>query len=310
MTLDGPRYFPDHPWYKGNLHSHTTESDGRSTPAELMAQYRRQGYDFLAISDHDLLTCPRPEEIPEGLLMIPALEAGVGPHVLCVDLNELVPKTSDRQSVIDRTCSQGGIAILNHPNWGRHFSHWDQELMESLEGYAGIEIYNGVIEILDGSPYALDRWDRLLTAGKRAWGFAHDDSHAPVGVGWGWIMVQADELTSDLLIDALRRGCFYSSTGVSIRRIGWDEESFTLASDDADRIRFIGSGGKLLAQADAATGLYTYRTEPGFETEPLPESTPGLSTRYRFQGNEGYVRAELLGRGGRTAWTQPVWVNP
>jgi hypothetical protein len=309
MTLDGPTYSPDLPWYRGNLHCHTTESDGRCAPAEVMAQYRRQGYDFLALSDHDMLTRARPEEVPEGLLMIPALEAGVGPHVLCVNVSENLPKQSDRQAVIDATRRRGGLAVLNHPNWGRHFSHWDQEQMERLEGYAGIEIYNAVIDILEGSPYALDRWDRLLSAGKRAWGFAHDDSHAPVSVGWGWLMAQAEELAVEPIVEALRSGRFYASTGVAIQRIGWDSEAFTLRSEEADRIRFIGSNGTLLAQADAATGTYTFRTDDGYETEPL-EQAPGLTARYRFRGVEGYVRGELLGRGGRAAWTQPVWVIP
>ena len=86
MTLDGPAFSPDLPWFCGNLHSHTTESDGRESPAAVMAHYRRLGYDFLAISDHDLLVHVQPEEVPEGLLMIPALEAGVGPHILCVNV--------------------------------------------------------------------------------------------------------------------------------------------------------------------------------------------------------------------------------
>ena len=39
-------------WYKGNLHTHTTRSDGRKSPEEVMALYRDHGYDFLALTDH------------------------------------------------------------------------------------------------------------------------------------------------------------------------------------------------------------------------------------------------------------------
>lgn len=310
MIPNGPAYAPDLPWFRGNLHSHTTESDGRATPAELMAHYRILGYDFLAISDHDILTRVRPEDVPEGLLILHALEAGVGPHLLCVNITDPIQKMSDRQAVIDAATELGGFAVLNHPNWGRQFSHWDQEVMERLEGYAGIEIYNGVIQFLEGSSYALDRWDRLLSAGKRVWGFAHDDSHAPHGVGLGWIMVQAKGLTREGIGEAIRDGRFYGSTGVSIQRIEWNEDGFTVRSEDADRIRFTGCHGKLLAQADADTGEYAFRTEGGFDTAPLPQGTTGLTARYRFTGNEIYVRAELLGRGGRAAWTQPVWIQP
>ena len=37
---------------KGNLHTHTTWSDGMHTPKETAEHYRSQGYDFLALTDH------------------------------------------------------------------------------------------------------------------------------------------------------------------------------------------------------------------------------------------------------------------
>ena len=43
-------------WYKGNLHTHTTASDGQYTPEETMNLYRRLGYDFLALTDHWILS--------------------------------------------------------------------------------------------------------------------------------------------------------------------------------------------------------------------------------------------------------------
>ena len=41
------------PLLKGNLHTHTTFSDGRLPIDEVIARYRELGYDFLAITDHD-----------------------------------------------------------------------------------------------------------------------------------------------------------------------------------------------------------------------------------------------------------------
>ena len=38
-------------WYKGNLHAHTTVSDGRMTPEECIALYQSKGYDFLALTE-------------------------------------------------------------------------------------------------------------------------------------------------------------------------------------------------------------------------------------------------------------------
>ncbi len=39
-------------WYKGNLHTHSTNSDGRLSPEEVIRLYREEDYDFLALTDH------------------------------------------------------------------------------------------------------------------------------------------------------------------------------------------------------------------------------------------------------------------
>ena len=40
------------PVFKGNLHAHTTFSDGRRPIDEVIERYRELDYDFLAITDH------------------------------------------------------------------------------------------------------------------------------------------------------------------------------------------------------------------------------------------------------------------
>ena len=49
---------PKLPFFKGNLHCHTTESDGKLSPDEVVALYRDLGYDFLALTDHRRLSAP------------------------------------------------------------------------------------------------------------------------------------------------------------------------------------------------------------------------------------------------------------
>src|SRR5512136_969408 len=55
-------------WYRGNLHTHTTVSDGALTPEETAAAYRRADYDFLALTDHR--TVAELADPPAGLLML------------------------------------------------------------------------------------------------------------------------------------------------------------------------------------------------------------------------------------------------
>src|SRR5689334_3404789 len=42
-------------WWKGNLHTHTFWSDGDDFPDMVTAWYKDQGYNFLAISDHNVM---------------------------------------------------------------------------------------------------------------------------------------------------------------------------------------------------------------------------------------------------------------
>lgn len=277
-------------WLRGNLHAHTTRTDGKQTPEEVIAAYESLGYDFLAISDHDLLIEPQEFQAQTKMVLVPADEVTRnGPHILSIGIREVVTPHPDRQRVIDDTTAQGGFTVLNHPNWQSHFNHFPQELMESLTRYLGIEIYNGVIERLEGMALATDRWDRLLSQGRRVWGFAHDDSHSrELGdIGRGWLYVQAAERSAEAICTAIHKGRFFASTGVTITDIDVREDALRISAPDASRIRFIGSGGRELAYIDS-----------------------GVDATYRLTGNEGgYVRVECYGTGIRAAWTQPFYLT-
>ena len=62
-------------WYKGNLHSHTTISDGKMTPEQSVEVYKEHGYNFLALSEHDIYTDYRKQYNTDNFIMIPAIEA-------------------------------------------------------------------------------------------------------------------------------------------------------------------------------------------------------------------------------------------
>lgn len=112
-------------WFKGNLHTHTTRSDGRRTPEEVMALYREAGYDFLALTDHWNLS---EEEEREGLLLLPGCEYDVGGspregvyHIVGIGMTE-APRLQKSpslapQTVIDEINRCGGLAVLAHPAW-------------------------------------------------------------------------------------------------------------------------------------------------------------------------------------------------
>jgi len=274
-------------WLVGNLHAHTTASDGQRDHQAVIDDYAGRGHGFLMISDHDILTDADDyaDLDPHGMILIPGNEiTAQGPHMLHVGASGLVETHADRQRVIDDVGTNGGFVIFNHPNWQARFSHCPQDLMDQCQGYMGLEIYNGVISRLDGSPYATNRWDLLLSAGRRVWGFANDDSHAAVGdVGLGWNVVYVEDETPQGVVDALARGRFYASTGVEISRIEVNGRRIVLETENASRIVALRDTGRRLATVD------------------------GRCMEFEVPDGVRYVRFECWGDGEAFAWTQPFF---
>ena len=275
-------------WLVGNLHTHTTASDGERDHQVVIDDYAGRGYGFLAITDHDIHTSLEDYEQydAQGMILVPGNEISAnGPHVLHVGSTAWVAPHADRQQVIDEVNeSGGGFALFNHPNWHGNFNHCPQELLQACEGYVGLEIYNGVISRLDGSPYATNRWDMLLSAGRRLWGFANDDSHAAKGdVGLGWNVAYVEEETASGVVEALRAGRFYASTGVEINQIQVEGNRIWIETENAARIVALRAGAKRIAVAD------------------------GREIEVDVPAQAGYVRFECWGAGEAFAWTQPFF---
>jgi hypothetical protein len=289
-------------WFRGNTHTHTLESDGDSAPEEVVKWYREHGYDFLVITDHDKVTALE----GAGLLLIPGEEVTdrlekTPLHVNAIGLGKPVKpqggasKVEALQHDIDAVIDAGGIAAVNHPNFGWAFGA--AELMR-LERFTLLEIASGhpYVNML-GPPAVEEMWDELLTAGRHVWGIAVDDSHhlkrpwdtdiAPPGKAW--IVVRAEVCDAKSILASIRAGDFYASTGVEIADYSVTPGSMRVsvkAKNTAHyRIQFIGPRGKLLA-----------------ETRDNPAT-------FALAGASGYVRARVIDSNGRMAWLQPYFVG-
>jgi hypothetical protein len=76
VTLESP-YRPKARMFRGQLHAHTTNSDGTQSPAGVVAAYKKAGYDFVAITDHNHNT---PDPGVPGILFVPGVE---NDHTAC-----------------------------------------------------------------------------------------------------------------------------------------------------------------------------------------------------------------------------------
>src|SRR5262245_42990665 len=111
---------PGTPWLRGNLHTHTTRSDGSKPPQDVIDGYARLGYDFLMLSDHDLVSSPDiyASLDARGLTLLHGNEVTAnGPHILHVGAAGKIEPDADRQRVMEGINAQGegSFAIINHP---------------------------------------------------------------------------------------------------------------------------------------------------------------------------------------------------
>ncbi len=286
-SIHSPYYDgPGAVWLRGNLHTHSTRSDGVWPPQQTIEKYRSLGYDFLMLSDHD--TLGEPEKLDgNGMLLIRGNEISAGgPHLLHVGAGRKVEPCEDRQQVIDAVNADGGLAILCHPNWQEHFNHCTYEKLLELKGYAGIEILNGTCLRLPGEARATDKWDRVLATGRMIWGYGNDDMHKENEQALAWTVVRARSRTVEAVLEALRSGSCYVSSGVEIRQVTCTGSVLHVFAPTAQAMAVFGDYGARLH--------YQLGNEIYFDVAELRHNC---------------VRVECYGAGGQMAWTQPFVIR-
>jgi len=281
---------PGH-WLRGNLHTHTTNSDGKVSLETAARWFADHGYDFLAITDHNRVA-PIPRD-GAPLILIPGAEItahrnGVDYHVLALGVDGApLPYHADPQKTIDAINTAGGLAIIAHPYW---HDHTLDDLLP-LEGHAGIEIFNSGCWLELQKGHSLVHWDLLLRRGQRIWGFATDDSHwAYPDYGLGWVVVKAAAKEPPAILAALRAGEFYCSMGPQIYDVALDERLVTVRCSPA--------------RAVYVTGDYNHCPN-AIQARNGPSLT---AVTVRLHPQQAYFRVEVVDAAGRSAWTQPVWV--
>jgi hypothetical protein len=287
--LDNPYGVPG-TFRKGQLHVHSTNSfDGWTSlpPAQLALEYRGRGYQFVVITDHDVVSYPR-EVNGDGFLVIPGYEStSDSGHITGAFVQEVVAPSLRPQERIDDIIAHGGLAILNHPGWR---VGWTGSDFRSLSKYVGFEIYNAVTSNLEERARRNTQlWHEALNAKgrpQRIWAVAVDDAHDLASIDRGWVMLKCPQVTEAAIRQALEQGAFYASNGPSFSALGVLGGAITAASLDATTIRFIDQDLRVLAESPAAWASY------------------------KPSGKERWVRVEASRADGRTAWSQPFWLVP
>ena len=282
------------PFFKANFHCHSTESDGKLDPLSVVEFYKQAGYDILSITDHRTVT----EVSCNHILLIPGIEIdyilpGQWVHILGLGMKSTISVLWNRfgtpQEGIDLIRSLGGIAVLAHPAWSLN----TPAFMKSLTGLSGAEIWNSVSTL----PMNADRADSssLLDVTWASGGelipvFANDDSHIyQFEAGTAATMIQAEELTISAVMNALKAGCFYGTTGPLIHQI-------------ENR-----NNQEIIVHCSPAESVIFYSDAPWASGRSVIK--PGITEcNYFVQKNEHFIRAEIRDSAGKKAWSSPIKV--
>ena len=280
-------------WYKVGLHIHTTISDGNLPPDDVAKRYKSAGFDAIAITDHWIYH--EDDEI-EGLKIISGCEYNLGTndtkegvmHILGIgmDSDPCLSKDMTRQEVIDCINNCGGLAVLAHPAWSLNSC----DDVTSLTGFFGIEIYNTVSNVhMSTRPYSGYIIDVLSNKGYIFPLLATDDAHYYDGTDdtVSYIMVKAESGSREDIINAIKKGDYYSTQGPEIHTRREDDKIVVETSDSS---------------------LISFYTNSSWENDRTVRGENLTGATYRIKPHDKWVRVEVMDASGRYAWSNIIGI--
>ena len=210
-------------WYIGELHEHTSQSQGSLSPEQTIDTYKNVGYNFLALSDHDTPPLRTLEsESPITLIRGQEIQWSFG-HALLLGVHDwftpCAPEPIEHiTDFVHSVHSKGGLLCAVHPHGlhpGDARSSWHVKNMD-WSSVDLLEIWSGswnkrFPEILK----SFDLWDTLLNAGHRVYGVCGKGSTQPTETEilekCPKSLVLSEGASETQLLSALKQGHFYST---------------------------------------------------------------------------------------------------
>ena len=321
--------------YKSNMHTHTTQSNDpieKFTTAYVVDRYHAAGYKILALTDHDYCTYPW-NLFPQMMSGIAARNAkALG--MLAVPGNELSKDNTNSwdertggqfnhhndfftgrhgqefatlQESYAYTYALGGMQIINHPGqyWNLSTSYsetekngpgWHATNFKTYPSLVGLEVYN------QGNRRPNDRilWDQILerTMPERpVFGYSGDDTHNDEQLFRNYNMMLMEELTTEELKDAMRKGESYFCYEPKGSGEGKAPRITNIVVDETKKTITIETNG---------TVSWIYGTDmTSSSASSTRSSVVGIGKSFCYEGYQGaYVRAFITNAYGETC-TQP-----
>ncbi len=296
-------------FHRGNLHTHSTNSDGILSPQDVCKRYQAEGYDFIALTDHfvGLFDYPisdtsafRNEHfttIPGAELHTGSMENGHLWHILAVGLPvDFMPPNAPNfrpvkgsesaADIAQRARDTGAFIAIAHPHW----SGLSRADARSLTAAHAVETYNHGCVVDNDRGEGFLTLEHLLNEGRQLNLIATDDAHfnTPDHFG-GWVMVKATENTPEALLAALKSGDYYSSTGPDLHDIRVSTDSVEVNCSPAVTV---------IVQGDRPSTATLHGGSMTTAKLPLERL-----------GNSPWLRITVIDSAGKRAWSNPIWLS-
>ena len=258
-------------FFKTNLHTHSTISDGKLTPEEVKEGYKALGYQVLCLTDHNTIVDHSHMNEPDFLML-----TGVEININSADRNQISGKTYHMNMIakdpenlwyparvkrwfevdeeldskiryddmkleystacinelIAKATEKGFLVMYNHPTWSSQ-TYLDYA---PLKGLWGMELRNTECIMIGHNENNFKVYKDLLACGSRVFPVGTDDMHFRRALGKSWIMLGAKALTYSSVIEALEKGDFYMSCGPEITAVDLEGTTLKVTCSDAVQV--------------------------------------------------------------------------
>jgi hypothetical protein len=298
-------------FWRGNLHTHCTRSDGALTPAQVIEAYKAAGYDFVELSDHFVnrydwpITDTRALRSNNFTTLIGAelhamgTEVGELWHILAVGLPLDFPQNQPGETgpqLAERARDAGAFVAIAHPAWSQ-LRIGDGRALAAAHA---VEIYNHgcAVETDRGDGFYL--LDQLCNEGRRLTAIATDDAHFRNGehdACGGFVEVKAESLEPDALLSALKAGQFYASQGPRFIDVDVRRDEVTVECSPVEAVALVTGTSRAISRVGRQI------------TGATLEVGAAARQAWTDPGAIPWFRVVVIDASGRRAWTNPIWVD-
>ncbi|MEI6125317.1 MAG: CehA/McbA family metallohydrolase [Pseudomonadota bacterium] len=212
-------------WYRGDLHAHSTYSDGDSSVADMIARAESLGFDFFTLTDHDTSLSGTPVHWSDpayyshSMIILYGVEWTTASGHANIwakapfSYKELwqAHEALSAEDAIAAAHRQGALFSINHPSSYVFTAPWEYP---AYEGADSVEVWNALYRLPSLNGWAGHVfWDGLLISGRRIPCVGGSDTHMLkgwmalfYGIGNPTTWVYAEDRTADALLEGIKAG--------------------------------------------------------------------------------------------------------